>query len=52
MPLHQISVIPRDVTSSRGSGSSGKAKDKDKDKDRDKQVRLLYTLEPKPDPLH
>ncbi|TTG62692.1 hypothetical protein Baya_15084 [Bagarius yarrelli] len=37
MPLHQISVIPRDVTSSRGSGSSGKAKDKDKDKDRDKQ---------------
>ncbi|KAL7877673.1 hypothetical protein SRHO_G00043160 [Serrasalmus rhombeus] len=32
MPLHQISVIPRDVTSSRGSGSSGKAKDKDRDK--------------------
>lgn len=31
MPLHQISVIPRDVTSSRVSGS-GKAKDKDKDK--------------------
>ncbi|KAM4729895.1 E3 ubiquitin-protein ligase MARCHF8 isoform 6-T7 [Anableps anableps] len=29
MPLHQISVIPRDVTSSRMSGS-GKAKDKDK----------------------
>lgn len=29
MPLHQISVIPRDVTSSRVSGS-GKAKDKDK----------------------
>lgn len=29
MPLHQISVIPRDVTSSRVS-SSGKAKDKDK----------------------
>ncbi|XP_071382717.1 E3 ubiquitin-protein ligase MARCHF8 isoform X2 [Centroberyx affinis] len=28
MPLHQISVIPRDVTSSRVSG--GKAKDKDK----------------------
>lgn len=36
MPLHQISVIPRDVTSSRVSGG-GKAKDKDKDKD--KQVR-------------
>ncbi|XP_034407411.1 E3 ubiquitin-protein ligase MARCH8 isoform X1 [Cyclopterus lumpus] len=29
MPLHQISVIPRDVTSSRVS-SSGKTKDKDK----------------------
>ncbi|XP_070772409.1 E3 ubiquitin-protein ligase MARCHF8 isoform X2 [Enoplosus armatus] len=29
MPLHQISVIPRDVTSSRVSGS-GKSKDKDK----------------------
>ncbi|XP_054655389.1 E3 ubiquitin-protein ligase MARCH8 isoform X2 [Dunckerocampus dactyliophorus] len=29
MPLHQISVIPRDVASSRVSGS-GKAKDKDK----------------------
>lgn len=29
MPLHQISVIPRDVTSSRVSGS-GKAKDKEK----------------------
>lgn len=29
MPLHQISVIPRDVTSSRVSGG-GKAKDKDK----------------------
>ncbi|XP_030627858.1 E3 ubiquitin-protein ligase MARCHF8 isoform X2 [Chanos chanos] len=29
MPLHQISVIPRDVTSSRVSGS-GKAKEKDK----------------------
>ncbi|XP_070981964.1 E3 ubiquitin-protein ligase MARCHF8-like isoform X3 [Oncorhynchus clarkii lewisi] len=29
MPLHQISVIPRDVTSSRVS-SSGKSKDKDK----------------------
>ncbi|XP_050981681.1 E3 ubiquitin-protein ligase MARCH8 isoform X1 [Labeo rohita] len=29
MPLHQISVIPRDVTSSRVS-SSGKAKEKDK----------------------
>ncbi|XP_065153249.1 E3 ubiquitin-protein ligase MARCHF8 isoform X1 [Paramisgurnus dabryanus] len=29
MPLHQISVIPRDVTSSRLS-SSGKAKEKDK----------------------
>ncbi|XP_038148905.1 E3 ubiquitin-protein ligase MARCH8 isoform X2 [Cyprinodon tularosa] len=29
MPLHQISVIPRDVTSSRMSGN-GKAKDKDK----------------------
>lgn len=29
MPLHQMSVIPRDVTSSRVSGS-GKAKDKDK----------------------
>ncbi|KAJ3610412.1 hypothetical protein NHX12_022504 [Muraenolepis orangiensis] len=27
MPLHQISVIPRDVTSSRVSGG-GKAKDK------------------------
>ncbi|MCI4376501.1 hypothetical protein PGIGA_G00189160 [Pangasianodon gigas] len=44
MPLHQISVIPRDVTSSRGSGSSGKAKDKD----RDKQVCLLYAVESKP----
>ncbi|XP_019715431.1 E3 ubiquitin-protein ligase MARCHF8 isoform X2 [Hippocampus comes] len=33
MPLHQISVIPRDVTSSRlsgGGGGAGKAKDKDK----------------------
>ncbi|XP_061644800.1 E3 ubiquitin-protein ligase MARCH8 isoform X3 [Phyllopteryx taeniolatus] len=36
MPLHQISVIPRDVTSSRmsggvvGGGAGGKAKDKDK----------------------
>lgn len=29
MPLHQISVIPRDVTSSRVCGN-GKAKDKDK----------------------
>ncbi|XP_038592899.1 E3 ubiquitin-protein ligase MARCH8 isoform X1 [Micropterus salmoides] len=29
MPLHQISVIPRDVTSSRVSGS-GKSKDKEK----------------------
>ncbi|XP_056291181.1 E3 ubiquitin-protein ligase MARCH8 isoform X5 [Pseudoliparis swirei] len=29
MPLHQISVVPRDVTSSRVS-SSGKTKDKDK----------------------
>lgn len=29
MPLHQISVIPRDVTSSRVSGS-GKSKEKDK----------------------
>ncbi|XP_029691533.1 E3 ubiquitin-protein ligase MARCHF8 isoform X2 [Takifugu rubripes] len=29
MPLHQISVIPRDVTSSRACGN-GKAKDKDK----------------------
>uniref|UniRef100_A0A3P9J4E1 RING-type E3 ubiquitin transferase n=1 Tax=Oryzias latipes TaxID=8090 RepID=A0A3P9J4E1_ORYLA len=32
MPLHQISVIPRDVTSSRVSGS-GKAKDKDNHSD-------------------
>ncbi|KAG5831772.1 hypothetical protein ANANG_G00307320 [Anguilla anguilla] len=31
MPLHQISVIPRDVTSSRGS-ASGKAKEKDREK--------------------
>uniref|UniRef100_A0A3B4DC65 RING-type E3 ubiquitin transferase n=1 Tax=Pygocentrus nattereri TaxID=42514 RepID=A0A3B4DC65_PYGNA len=38
MPLHQISVIPRDVTSSRGSGSSGKAKDKDRDKQNDKPL--------------
>lgn len=44
MPLHQISVIPRDVTTSRGCGSSGKAKDKDKD--RDKQVSLLYVSKP------
>ncbi|KAK7139904.1 hypothetical protein R3I94_012508 [Phoxinus phoxinus] len=33
MPLHQISVIPRDVTSSRVS-SSGKGKEKDKQADR------------------
>uniref|UniRef100_A0A4W4EZ43 RING-type E3 ubiquitin transferase n=1 Tax=Electrophorus electricus TaxID=8005 RepID=A0A4W4EZ43_ELEEL len=38
MPLHQISVIPRDVTSSRGSGSSGKAKDKDRDKQTEKPL--------------
>ncbi|KAL6487312.1 hypothetical protein MHYP_G00039380 [Metynnis hypsauchen] len=38
MPLHQISVIPRDVTSSRGSGTSGKAKDKDRDKQNDKPL--------------
>lgn len=38
MPLHQISVIPRDVTSSRGSGSSGKAKDKDRDKQNEKPL--------------
>ncbi|XP_072533987.1 E3 ubiquitin-protein ligase MARCHF8 isoform X1 [Salminus brasiliensis] len=38
MPLHQISVIPRDVTSSRGSGSSGKAKDKDRDKQNEKPM--------------
>ncbi|XP_037639196.1 E3 ubiquitin-protein ligase MARCH8 isoform X1 [Sebastes umbrosus] len=37
MPLHQISVIPRDVTSSRVSGS-GKAKDKDKDKQNEKPL--------------
>ncbi|XP_035981747.1 E3 ubiquitin-protein ligase MARCH8 isoform X2 [Fundulus heteroclitus] len=37
MPLHQISVIPRDVTSSRMSGS-GKAKDKDKDKQNEKPL--------------
>ncbi|KAM9477833.1 E3 ubiquitin-protein ligase MARCHF8 isoform 2-T2 [Clarias gariepinus] len=38
MPLHQISVIPRDVTSSRGPGSSGKAKDKDRDKQNEKTL--------------
>ncbi|KAF7710547.1 E3 ubiquitin-protein ligase MARCH8 isoform X6 [Silurus meridionalis] len=38
MPLHQISVIPRDVTSSRGSGSCGKAKDKDRDKQNEKPL--------------
>ncbi|XP_062851195.1 E3 ubiquitin-protein ligase MARCH8 isoform X1 [Trichomycterus rosablanca] len=38
MPLHQISVIPRDVTSSRGCGSSGKAKDKDRDKQNEKPL--------------
>ena len=43
MPLHQISVIPRDVTSSRVSGS-GKAKDKDKDKD--KQVCEEFNSRP------
>ncbi|KAJ8361514.1 hypothetical protein SKAU_G00180390 [Synaphobranchus kaupii] len=37
MPLHQISVIPRDVTSSRVS-SSGKAKEKDRDKQNEKTV--------------
>ncbi|KAI1894363.1 hypothetical protein AGOR_G00115040 [Albula goreensis] len=37
MPLHQISVIPRDVTSSRVSGS-GKAKDKDRDKQNEKTL--------------
>ncbi|KAJ8418244.1 hypothetical protein AAFF_G00139530 [Aldrovandia affinis] len=37
MPLHQISVIPRDVTSSRVSGS-GKAKDKDRDKPNEKTL--------------
>ncbi|XP_031691357.1 E3 ubiquitin-protein ligase MARCH8-like isoform X1 [Oncorhynchus kisutch] len=37
MPLHQISVIPRDVTSSRVSGS-GKSKDKDKDKQNEKHL--------------
>lgn len=38
MPLHQISVIPRDVTSSRVSGS-GKAKDKDKQVCEDLKVK-------------
>ncbi|XP_062374955.1 E3 ubiquitin-protein ligase MARCH8 isoform X1 [Sardina pilchardus] len=37
MPLHQISVIPRDVPSSRVSGS-GKAKDKDRDKQNEKPL--------------
>ncbi|XP_028844941.1 E3 ubiquitin-protein ligase MARCHF8 isoform X6 [Denticeps clupeoides] len=37
MPLHQISVIPRDVNSSRVSGS-GKAKDKDRDKQNEKPL--------------
>lgn len=37
MPLHQISVIPRDVTSSRVS-SSGKAKEKDRDKQNEKTL--------------
>ncbi|XP_060728333.1 E3 ubiquitin-protein ligase MARCH8 isoform X2 [Tachysurus vachellii] len=43
MPLHQISVIPRDVTSSRGSGSSGKAKDKDKDRDKQNEKPLGHS---------
>ncbi|XP_070696630.1 E3 ubiquitin-protein ligase MARCHF8 [Pempheris klunzingeri] len=42
MPLHQISVIPRDVTSSRVSGS-GKAKDKDKDKDKQNEKPLGHS---------
>ncbi|KAJ8250484.1 hypothetical protein COCON_G00224060 [Conger conger] len=37
MPLHQISVIPRDVTSSRVS-ASGKAKEKDRDKQNEKTL--------------
>ncbi|XP_036402109.1 E3 ubiquitin-protein ligase MARCH8 isoform X1 [Megalops cyprinoides] len=37
MPLHQISVIPRDVTSSRVSGS-GKSKEKDRDKQNEKPL--------------
>ncbi|XP_035257012.1 E3 ubiquitin-protein ligase MARCH8 isoform X2 [Anguilla anguilla] len=37
MPLHQISVIPRDVTSSRGS-ASGKAKEKDREKQNEKTL--------------
>ncbi|KAM6998008.1 E3 ubiquitin-protein ligase MARCHF8 isoform 2-T4 [Tautogolabrus adspersus] len=42
MPLHQISVIPRDVTSSRVSGN-GKAKDKDKDKDKQNEKPLGHS---------
>ncbi|XP_068578320.1 E3 ubiquitin-protein ligase MARCHF8 isoform X1 [Cebidichthys violaceus] len=42
MPLHQISVIPRDVTSSRVSGS-GKTKDKDKDKDKQNEKPLGHS---------
>ncbi|XP_068183032.1 E3 ubiquitin-protein ligase MARCHF8-like isoform X2 [Antennarius striatus] len=37
MPLHQISVIPRDVNSSRVSGN-GKAKDKDKQQQNEKPL--------------
>lgn len=43
MPLHQISVIPRDVTSSRVSGS-GKAKDKDKQVHKELKATSDYTL--------
>ncbi|XP_077437584.1 E3 ubiquitin-protein ligase MARCHF8 isoform X2 [Vanacampus margaritifer] len=38
MPLHQISVIPRDVTSSRMSGGGGGSKAKDKDKQNEKPL--------------
>ncbi|XP_037127192.1 E3 ubiquitin-protein ligase MARCH8 isoform X2 [Syngnathus acus] len=38
MPLHQISVIPRDVTSSRLSGGGGAGKAKDKDKQNEKPL--------------
>lgn len=45
MPLHQISVIPRDVTSSRVSGS-GKAKDKDKQVCDELQAESGHELSP------
>lgn len=44
MPLHQISVIPRDVTSSRGCGSTGKAKDKDRDKQVSHKCTFRYIV--------